>query len=124
MQNKPLTFPNLVNGFERNPQHAARTALYTRYTPSEWHGSNIHAYSDAEANRNQSERLRNDAVRLMREADERTAKGQRDAGYRLGERLTDLTFWRNELNTELEKLLAEHSLLTDTKRKTQKALLV
>lgn len=74
--------------------------------------------------RNHSERLRNDAVRLMRETDEQTCKGQRDAGHRLGERLTDLTFWRNELNTELEKLLSEYALLADTKRKSQKALQV
>ncbi|CAM6032023.1 unnamed protein product, partial [Sphagnum compactum] len=61
-------------------------------------------------------------VRLMRETDERTAIGQRDAGRRLGERITDVTFWRNELNTELEKLIAEAALLADCKRNVQKAL--
>lgn len=66
--------------------------------------------------------MRSDAVRLMRQTDEKTTQSQRDAGRRLGERLTDLTFWRNELNTELEKLLSENALLSDTRRKTNKAL--
>lgn len=39
-----------------------------------------------------------------------------------GERLTDLTFWRNELAIELEKVIAEYSLLCDMKRRTTKAL--
>jgi tektin-3 len=36
--------------------------------------------------------------------------------------LTDITFWRNELSTELEKLLAESAQLADTKRHLQKAI--
>lgn len=58
----------------------------------------------------------------MRQTDEVTAQGQREAGRRLGERLTDLTFWRNELTIELEKCIAEYSLLADMKRRTTKAL--
>lgn len=60
----------------------------------------------------------------MRETDEKTSIGQRDAGRRLGERVTDVTFWRNELNTELEKLVSEAALLADCKRNVQKALQV
>lgn len=60
----------------------------------------------------------------MRQADERTCQGQRDVGRRIGERLTDLSFWRSELNTELERLLHEFGLLTDTRRKANKALQV
>ena len=82
------------------------------------------AYNDADTNRNYAERLRGEAVRLMRETDEKTSQGQRDCGRRLGERLTDITFWRNELNTELERLVAEAAQLTDTKRNVHKALQV
>lgn len=59
---------------------------------------------------------------MMRETDEKTCQAQRDAGRRLGERITDVTFWRNELNTELEKLIQETSLLQETKQCVQKAL--
>lgn len=58
----------------------------------------------------------------MRETDEVTTQGQREAGRRLGERVTDLTFWRNELNIEMEKVISEYALLSDMKRKTTKAL--
>lgn len=67
--------------------------------------------------------MRNDAVRLMRETDEKAVSGQRDAGRRLGERITDLTFWRNELNAELEKLIAEMSDINELQRQCGKALL-
>lgn len=122
MSTEPITFPTLVTGFERNPQHAARAALYTRYTQSEWANACNSNYSEADTNRNHSERLRFDAVRLMRETDEKTSQGQRDAGRRIGERITDITFWRNELNTELEKLVAEAARLSDVKRIVAKAL--
>lgn len=79
-------------------------------------------YGQSDVNRQVSERLRNDAVRLMRQTEEKTVQGQREAGRRLGERLTDLTFWRNELSIELEKVIAEYSLLSDMKRRTTKAL--
>uniref|UniRef100_A0A1A9X591 Tektin n=1 Tax=Glossina brevipalpis TaxID=37001 RepID=A0A1A9X591_9MUSC len=121
MTTEALTFPNLVTGFLRNPQHAARAALYTRYTFGEWNNNNLTKYAESNINRNQSERIRNDAVRLMRETDEKTSQGQRDAGRRLGERITDVTFWRNELNTELEKLISESSAFTELKRKCGKA---
>lgn len=117
-----LHFPTTVNGFDRSAEHASRSALYTRYTPSEWHTSCLTSYAESDVNRNHSERLRNDAIRLMRQTDEVTAQGQREAGRRLGERLTDLTFWRNELTIELEKCVAEYSLLADMKRRTTKAL--
>ncbi|GAB0095295.1 Tektin [Sergentomyia squamirostris] len=122
LTSEPLSFPNLVTAYEKNPQHAARTALYTRYTPSEWINSCISTYAEADVNRHHSERLRSEALRLMRETDEKTAQSQREAGRRIGERITDVTFWRNELNTELEKLIAESAILAETKKSVQKAL--
>lgn len=115
MSTEPLTFPNLVTGFERNPQHAARAALYTRYTPTEWHNNFLALLAESDAVRSRTERFRCDTVRLMRETDERTSEGQRDTGRRIGERITDVTFWRNELNTELEKLVAESSRMQHVK---------
>ncbi|KAG8247232.1 tektin-3-like [Homalodisca vitripennis] len=121
MATEPLRFPNLVSGTERNPAHAARAALYTRYTPYEWTQNNLNHYNESDSNRNFAERLRSDAVRTMRETDEKTQVGQRDAGRRLGERITDITFWRNELATELERMIAESNLLQDTRRALEKA---
>lgn len=53
--------------------------------------------------------------------DEKTSADQRDSGRRLGERITDITFWRNELSTELEKMIGESNLLQDTRRAVEKA---
>lgn len=122
MATEPLKYPNLVTGFERNPAHAARAALYTRYTALEWTQANLQAFNEADTNRNYSERLRCDAIRVLRETDERTAQGQRETGRRLGERITDITFWRNEAHTELERLLSETALLQDTRRALDKAI--
>ncbi|XP_023025860.2 tektin-3 [Leptinotarsa decemlineata] len=119
---EPLKFPNLVTGVNRNPAHAARMALYTRYTPLEWTQSNLRYYNQADTNRNYSERLRGDFVRVMRETDEKTAQGQRESGRRLGERITETTFWRNELRSELERLLMEINLLQDSRRALKKAI--
>lgn len=51
MSTDPLRFPNLVTGFERNPQHAARAALYSRYTSAEWLNGTLSVYSEADTNR-------------------------------------------------------------------------
>lgn len=37
---------------------------------------------------------------FFRETDEIGTQGQRDSGRRIGERITDTTFWRNEVNNE------------------------
>ena len=71
------------------PTQAARMANYTRFSPSDWSASNIDHYNAADASRNQSERIRNEAVRLMREREDKTCMTQRDADRRLGERLHD-----------------------------------
>lgn len=51
MTTEPMNFPNLVTGFERNPQHAARAALFTRYTNNEWVNSNLTKYAESNINR-------------------------------------------------------------------------
>lgn len=122
MATEPLRFPNLVTGFDRNPANAARAALYTRYTPYEWMQNNVSHYNEADANRNFSERVRADACRVMRETDEFTNASQREVGRRVGERLSDLSFWRSELQSELEKMINESNMLQDSRRTLEKSI--
>ena len=75
-------------------------ANYTRYSPSDWASSNMSHYNCADNSRNNSERIRNEAVRLMRDREEKTVLTQRDADRRIGERLHDVTFWRSELQVK------------------------
>ncbi|KAG8034740.1 hypothetical protein G9C98_007816 [Cotesia typhae] len=106
VRGKPLKFPNLVTGFQRNPVHASQSALHTRYTPNEWFQKQIKYYNEADANTYYSERIRNDAVKIMR----------------LGERITDVTFWRNEVASELERLIQECERLQDCRAVLEKAV--
>ncbi|XP_018060020.1 PREDICTED: tektin-3-like [Atta colombica] len=114
-----LKFPNLVTGFDRNPSHAARAALYTRYTPCDWLQNEIKLYNEANANRYYSEKLCKNNADLMREVDEKIKEGQIESGRKLGERITDVTFWRNEVASELERLLVENGKMQDSRRKLQ-----
>lgn len=61
-------------------------------------------------------------LNVVRETDEKTITGQRESGRRLGERITDTTFWRNEISTELERIIAESNLLQDKRRDLEKAI--
>ena len=66
--------------------------------------SNVCLYIDlnsADNARNNSERVRNEAVRLMRDREDKTVLTQRDADRRIGERLHDVTFWRSELQVHI-----------------------
>ncbi|XP_063993881.1 tektin-3-like [Diachasmimorpha longicaudata] len=122
MSTEPLKFPNLVTGYQRNPVHASQSALHTRYTPNEWFQKQIKFYNDADANTYYSERMRNDAVKIMRAAEEKVQITQHETGRRLGERITDVTFWRNEIAAELERLIQECERLQDCRGVLEKAV--
>lgn len=122
MSTEPLRFPNLVTGFDRNPQHAARAALYTRYTYPEWLNATRSLLVEADATRNQGDTMRAGAMSLLKATDERAVNSQIDTGRRIGERISELKFWRNEVNIELEMLLKANLKLSETKRSIQKAL--
>lgn len=122
MSTEALKFPNFVTGFDRNPQHAARAALYTRYTYPEWLKSTKSLLTESNSTRNQGDFLRANAMTLMRSTDEETMKGQIDSGRRIGQRISELRFWRNEVQQELDRLLSLNIGLADTKRNIQKAL--
>ncbi|XP_043251653.1 tektin-3-like [Colletes gigas] len=120
--NASLKFPNIVTGYQRNPVHATRTALNTRYTPNEWFEKQVKYYNEADSCRHYSERIRNDAVRIIRDAEEKVQHGQYDTGRRLGERMNDVNFWRNEVASELERLLHEIERLQDSRSVVEKAI--
>ncbi|XP_044018015.1 tektin-3-like isoform X2 [Aphidius gifuensis] len=122
MSTEPMTFPNLVTGFARNPGHAARASLYTRYTPCDWSQNQIRLKNDARANCNQSDKLRSSMVKLMREADDLITNGQKNAGRELGKRITDVSFWERELAMELERVIIENSQMQECKRRLQKCI--
>ncbi|CAE1329544.1 TEKT3 [Acanthosepion pharaonis] len=102
---------------------SARSALYTRYTPKEWECSNQNNYYTSDHLRTGAERLRFDTMRMCKEVDDKTKRTQTDVGKRLGERINDIVFWKNELLRETDELLKEMAVLNESKRMVEKALL-
>lgn len=101
---------------------AARNALYTRYTPTDWLKSNQSNYMTSDRVRSCAQQLRYDSERLARETDEKTKRAQSDTGKRLGERIGDIQFWKTEVSHETDQLLTEIKDLVEQKRVLEKAL--
>ncbi|XP_072759740.1 tektin-3 isoform X2 [Anoplolepis gracilipes] len=120
MITKPLKFPNLVTGFDRSPSHAARAALYMRYTSYDWKQNQIRLYNEADANRCYSEKLRKDSIRLIKEADEKMKhKKQMENDQKLEEKITS---WRNEIASELDKIIIEDNKIQECRHDLQIAI--
>ncbi|QQP57803.1 Uncharacterized protein FKW44_002915, partial [Caligus rogercresseyi] len=100
----------------------SRMANYTRYSPGDWATSNMSHYNSSDNSRNNSERVRNEAMRLIRDRDEKTVITQRDADRRIGERIHDISFWRSEIHSELERNANEAHQLMDARKNLERAL--
>ncbi|CAG5125750.1 unnamed protein product [Candidula unifasciata] len=124
----PTPFSQKIQLTELDPHrvppvfNSSRNALYTRFTPFDWMASNQSNYLASDYVRSGAERLRLDTVRLCREADDKTKRTQGDVSKRLGERVRDINFWKNELNNETDNMLTETNELLEAKRLLEKCL--
>lgn len=57
-----------------------------------------------------------------RDAEEKIQSGQYDTDRRLGERINDINFWRNEIASELERLVQEIERLNNCNSVLNKAI--
>lgn len=115
------TFPSTLDKIP--PLSASnRTALFTRYTPDDWFKSNVTNYRTSESWRNSAERLRADTARLVQEKDQLTFRTQEESSKNLGERVSDITFWKSEIQHEIENQIAETNALTEVKKRLERAL--
>ncbi|XP_017756845.1 PREDICTED: tektin-3-like [Eufriesea mexicana] len=73
-----LKFPNLVTGYKYNALDTSKTAHHTQYTPDDWFQKQLKYYNEADSCRHSSERLRNEALRIIRDAEEKVQSGQDD----------------------------------------------
>ncbi|XP_078692415.1 tektin-3-like isoform X4 [Branchiostoma floridae x Branchiostoma belcheri] len=101
---------------------AARSALFTRYTPDDWFKSNYANYKQSDSTRNSAERLRMDTARMVHDEDQRTNRTQEVSSKAMGERVADIHFWKNELNHEIEQQVAETNSLVEVKKRLERAL--
>ena len=108
--------------FNSGPSMAARAGASTRWSPGDWTASNIDHYNSADASRQDSERIRNEAIRLIREREDKTVSTQRDTDRRIGDRLGDEVHWRSEIQNELELNINFTHQLETSRRNLEKAL--
>jgi len=73
---------------------SSRNALYTRFSLNDWNAANVTNYTASDKARCGSEKVRLDAARLCREANDKTTRTQNDVGRRLGDRIGDIEYWK------------------------------
>ncbi|XP_004692185.1 PREDICTED: tektin-5 [Condylura cristata] len=98
---------------------ALRSALFCRYSPRDWERSSQLQICGAEASRKWCSRLTGDSMRLMQEKEQLTRQMQEGTTRNLGQRLSDIGFWKSELNYELERLTSEGHNLETVKRRLE-----
>jgi len=108
-------------GHSQHYFNPARNELYSRYTTNEWESSNKANYNLSERERSLGERLRADAWRAVKATDARTRNRQSANTKRLGNRVYDITFWKDELVQEMRNMDDEISVLQEHKRVLEKA---
>ena len=99
-----------------------RTALFTRYTPEDWRKSTEGNYRTSECWRSSAEQLRADTARMVHNRDQVTELHQKETGKNIGERVSDISFWKAEVKFELGKQVAESNQLLETKKRLERAL--
>ncbi|CAF0722267.1 unnamed protein product [Didymodactylos carnosus] len=123
----PLSGSNYLNNIDsiKVPPifPSARQALYTRYTPKDWYNAQMTNYLASDKVRSAAERLRSDAIRLAREKDEQSFKNNAESSKRLGERINDIEFWKNELEKTKDKLKKKIDDVEFKRREVEKQLL-
>lgn len=93
-----------------------------RFTHAEWTCSNLSKSVNANAEREDAERIITECLRLEDETEKRTKKTQKDVNRKFDQRLKDLDFWKKELDTKLDDLHKEIDYLEAFKIRVNKAL--
>lgn len=109
-------------GQSKHYYNSARNSLYSRYSTGDWESSNKNNYNLSERERSVGERLRADAWRVVKATDQQTRSRQASNTKKLGERVQDISFWKEELNKEMKDMDHEHEALEEHKRVLEKAL--
>ncbi|XP_002732125.2 tektin-3-like [Saccoglossus kowalevskii] len=99
-----------------------RTALFSKYTPTEWFKSNNTNYRTSDFTRSAAQRLRDENVRIAHDTDAKTFKNQHESSKNLGQRMSDINFWKSELHKEIDEMQKEINDVAAWKQRTEHAL--
>ncbi|NXF08716.1 TEKT3 protein, partial [Smithornis capensis] len=96
--------------------------VFTRHTLDDWHRSNMTNYKESETTRHNAERLRADLNRTIKDVYQQAKRAQGESTKNLGERVSDIEYWKSELCMELDAMIKETNLLTDMQKRLERAL--
>ncbi|TGZ67217.1 hypothetical protein CRM22_004892 [Opisthorchis felineus] len=93
-----------------------------RFTHEEWTFSNNVKYRSAEKEREFSQGLQNECDRYMDEAEKRTDRTLKDVDKKIDQRITDIKYWKSEVNKKLDDVTGETDALHASFIRLKKAL--
>lgn len=94
-----------------------------RFNMPEWQEGTYAKYYQSFADRDNAERIRNLSNDVIKETDALSKLTQEESVKRLGERLKDLHFWKNELEREINDITAETEDLVEMKHRLERGLM-
>ncbi|GAB1609812.1 tektin-1-like [Argonauta hians] len=94
----------------------------TRFSHADWHCDKLKKFTQANNERQNSERLVTESLRLMDETASQVQKAEQDVKKKFEHRLEDLKFWKNEIDTKLDEISGETDYLDSFKRRLESAL--
>lgn len=100
----------------------AKSAMYSRYSTSDWELTNRSNFTLADKQRQEAERVRAEVFRAVKVTDQLTRSRQQSNTKKLGLRVKDISFWKEELLKEISYMTDETASLEEHKRMLDKAL--
>ena len=99
-----------------------RSALFTKYSSADWQKAISGNFKTSDCWRSSSEQLRGDSGRLVHDRAQVTDRTQKETGKNIGERVSDINYWKSEIKFELGKIVAETNQLLEQKKRLERAL--
>ncbi|RNA34799.1 Tektin-1 [Brachionus plicatilis] len=93
-----------------------------RFTPEEWKIASKIKHKNAERDRAAAERLILESDRLDSETREQSDTTLEDVDKKIDQRLNDVKYWKNELESKLDGIFKEIDVLEAFKRRVEKAI--
>ena len=93
-----------------------------KYTPEEWHRSNVTQYRTTDKERAAAERLRVECDRLRTDREIKTNRSQEDVNKKLEQRQTDIRFWKSEIDRQHDEIVREISAMLEYREKLERAI--
>lgn len=122
IKNHMIRSTSSLNGRQSNYYNPASNQVYTRFSTNDWVASNRSKFEMSDRERSQAERLRNEAYQTVRSTSDLTRFRQESNTKKLAGRVSDISFWKEELIKELRKMERETMDLEEHRNQLERAL--